>query len=77
MTFANVDAEKVKKSKIFQIFRKFVLLGRINQLRGFDDFFVAFLNEKICKYQKFFVSLYKISKQKVRREDICYISKQK
>ena len=71
MTFANVDAEKVKKSRIFQIFRKFVLLGRINQLRGFDDFFVAFLNEKICKYQNFFVSLYKISKQKVRREDIC------
>ncbi len=48
---------------IFQIFRIFVVLDRINQLRGFDDFFVAFLKEKICKYQKFFVSLHKISKE--------------
>ncbi len=48
---------------IFQIFRIFVLLDLINQLGSFDDIFLPFLNEKICKYQKFFVSLYQISKE--------------
>ena len=48
---------------IFQIFRIFVLLDLINQLGSFDDIFLPFLNKKICKYQKFFVSLYQISKE--------------
>ena len=38
-------------------------LNPINQLGSFDDIFLPFLNEKICKYQKFFVSLYQISKE--------------